>query len=206
MTTKSALVLALSAAFALPACSVDAPERENFDYSFQEEMPDAVGLEFGFTAAPVESELKIRIRDSAHGTDEVDAEVASVPLIIESMMVAREGADGEPRWYKVLDKPTEIDLFELADGDLESVAGGMFPAGEYLGVAIELGLESSVVDTSGSAAPLKLPASVLVIDGAYTLEAGETTGLEISMGALRGLERADDAWESDPNVTFAVIE
>lgn len=205
MTHKAALFLALASAVALPACSVDAPTRDNFDYSFQEEMPEDLGFELGFSAAAVDSELQIRFRDSAHGTDEVNDKVAAVPVIIESVMVERITSGGDPVWHTIRSTPIEVDLYALAGGDLERIAGGPLPAGHYSAVAIELSEDNAVVDTEGTAHELKMPESVLMIETEYGLANGEVTELLITFGGLRSLEAGDGTWYSDPNVTIATM-
>ena len=205
MTTKTALAIALFASLGL-ACSVDAPTRENFDYSFQEEMPPEFVPELGFTYAAYDTEFSVRFGDSDHGTSDVDPAVRSVELVIESVQLRRLGEDGaSDTWVTVRDSPMEVDLMELADGGVERLAGGPIDEGRYGAIAIEFS-DAFVVHGLGENSRLELPGMALYIEDEFSIESGTRTDLAIRFGALRSLERDGDAWTTVPHVHLDVFE
>ncbi len=206
MTRTTALSVALFASFTLGACSVDAPTRENFDYSFQEEMPPELVPELGFTNAAYDTEFNIRFGDSDHGTSDVDPAVRSVEVVVESVQLRRLGEDsGSDTWVTVRNSPLEIDLMELADGGVERIAGGPIDEGRYGAVAIEFS-DAFVVHGEGETSTLELPGMALYIEEAFSIGEGTRTDLAIQFGALRRLERDGETWTTDPHVRVAVFE
>ncbi|MCR9160232.1 MAG: hypothetical protein ACE37F_27480 [Nannocystaceae bacterium] len=209
MTHASALSIAVFASLAL-GCSVDAPTRENFDYSFQEAMPEEMdgdhAPELTFTHSAYDTDFVVRFSDSHHGTTNVDPDVRSVGLVIESVQLQQLDADGqELSWVTVRDTPIEVDLMNLADGAVEKIAGGPISEGQYGAVAIEFSY-AYVQESDGDVSELELPGMALYLEEGFRIYEGTRTDLGVRLGALRSLERDGDHWVSDPNVNMDVTE
>jgi hypothetical protein len=206
MTHKTALSIALFATFGMTACSVDAPERENFDYSFQEEMPEDLSTELGFTNSVYDADIVVHFGDSNHGLSDVDPKVGSVGVVIESIQLQRLGADEDSHtWVTLTDSPVELDLMQLADGSLERIAGGPIAEGRYGAIAVEFS-EAYVADGEGEISKLALPGMALYVEDLFRVRGGGEFTIELQLGALRSLERDGDHWITDPNVRFEVSE
>ena len=203
MTAKTALFTALFATATMTACSVDAPTDEDFNYSFLDEIPGTPTETFGFTSNPVESRIEVRFRDSMHGTEELEEKVESVRVVIESVAVEKHFGHDQTEWKTLSLDPIEVDLFDLADGEVKRLGGGPIRPGDYGAVALEFG-KARVVTIDGEEHELELPGPVLVIERDFKLLDFETAELFINLGALRGLEVAGGEWVADPTPSVLV--
>ena len=203
MTHKTALTLALFATLGTTACSVDAPTRDNFDYSFLDEMPEGLTTELGF-AAPVEANFRVLFRDGLYGTEFVSPKADEVHLEIDRIMVEAVDGHGGSKWFAVRDSPISVDLLTLADGEVARLGGGPVPAGRYGAVALRIS-QAWVLNAEGFKQPLALPGSVLSLDTELiSVDADEMTTLTLDLGALRSLEYDGDEWYAEPSPSYTV--
>ncbi len=206
MTHKIALFIALFASLGTVACTVDAPERENFDYSFQEEIPEDFASELGFAAPVFNAEVKVRFGDSHHGVPDFLEKVGAVDVVIGRVQIQRLGQGDTYEWITLRNTPLEVDLLDLADGSIERIAAGPIADGRYGAIAIEFS-EAYTEDLEGEVSKLRLPGMALYIEDTFRVYEGTTTELIVRLGALRTMEPSDDgSWRADPNVNFQIID
>lgn len=202
MTRKIALSLALFASLGTTACTVDAPTRENFDYSFIEEMPEDIPAEFGFAIA-YDGDFTLEFREGLEGTKFVEEKAVEVHVVIERVMVASIAEDGSRSWLSLRSSPADLDLMRLANGRAASLADGPIPPGVYGPLVFNI-TRAWVVDLDGNSRDLEMPGSVLRIDTEFKLFDDEPAILNLDFGALRTLEFDGDTWYCEPNVTFDI--
>ncbi len=196
-----AIVPALLSTVALSACEVEAPERENFDYSFLEEVPEEISppADLPLAHAPVVAGLHIDFTDGTGGYSDIVEKVDEVSLSIKSVAVL---TGHDERWVAVRTDPIEVDLLDLKDGDLETLVSGPMTDGDYTGIRLELG--GAYVVRGDDVYPLELPGPTLLLDGEFALEEAETTTLTISFGGLRSLQVDGSDWSIEPQVSVVV--
>ncbi|MEM6296449.1 MAG: DUF4382 domain-containing protein [Myxococcota bacterium] len=204
MKKLNILAAALLSSIALSACSVDSPERDNFDYSFLEEgdvdlEPQAADLPL--SATPVDAAIEIDFRDSLGGF-ELPKEVELVSIVIDSVEVYRDEGHGQGYWKVVNTRPMELELTELTGGRVEKIASGPIGDGEFSGVRLHIPKVRAL--TEDGAVEVVLPGEYLMLDGEFETVDLETTELTINFGGLRTFERHKGAYIMDPNVTVEV--
>ncbi len=206
MKHTTALSTALLFAFGLTACSVDAPTKEDFDYSFLEATPHAgFANSFGTAPEPADAALNIQFRDSDHGIDAEIEKVTSVPLVIESIDVRTSLPHGMSTWRSVRSTPVLVDLMKLADGGVERLGAGPLASGEYSGIRLVIG-QRWVETEDGEEGKLELPGDVLLLEGTFDLDENETRTMLIEFVGLRSLdEEGAGVWSIDPTPTVHFV-
>ena len=204
MNKLSILSVALLSSIALSACSVDSPERDNFEYSFLEEADmdmEPRAPELPLSATPVDAAIEVGIRDSL-GAFELPEEIKTATIIVDSVEVQRDEGHHQGSWKVIGTRELTIDLTSLTDGRIERLAAGPIGDGEFLG--LRLHIPKAMVLTEAGVIPVELPGEYLMLEGEFETVDLETTELTINFGGLRTLEAVDGGYAMDPNVTVAV--
>lgn len=204
MTQKIALSLALFATLGMTACTVDAPTPEEFNYSFLEELPGGSKVDHTLKfETPADSHIALSFRDSQDGTDSVDDDVSRVIVAIDEVRVASLDDDGDVVWQTISKVPFQVNLMALASGELQEIAKGPMPTGEYIALAMGI-TDAWVVEASGTETELNLPGKALLIKETFDLDPHGSTELVVGFGGLAGLERDGGRWSTEPVASLAV--
>lgn len=206
MTHKISLALALFAAASMAACSVDAPERESFDYSFQEALPAETADttdSLGFGSKAYDGRIDVRFGDGTYEHGEIHPNLRSVELTIASVWVREVSTS---KWHQLFDKPRVLDLLSVAAGETVRIGGAPLPRGEYDRVVLELA-GASLLDDTGIERELALPGSVLKVASDFTL-GEDPTELTVRLGAVGTIDfdEGSKTWTADPDVSVQYDE
>ena len=114
-------------------------------------------------------------------TDELDPEVASVPVTVAGVDVHHAGSGG---WRTVLEGPVSFDLIALS-GVEAVLAAGPLEAGRY--TQVRLRVVDVEVTRAGKLAKAEVPGDALKLVGTFVLEPGETTIVTLDFDVEKSL-------------------